>query len=188
MKKHLILCYSKTGNSRFMAEKLKKELSCDLESVRPVFNNTVLVFLFSLLKIPIGTNITAAKIKEYQEIIILGPIWGGLIIAPLRTLLNKCFKLSKPVHFAVTCETSEADKDSKYGYNHVLNSASALGGKLVKTTAAFSTTLIKGYEPKKDMAEKAKITEENYSEELKMRLQHFKKRVAGENVKTEQEP
>lgn len=181
MKKYIILCYSKTGNSRFMAEKLSRELSCDLEIVRPILNYTGLLFLISLLKISIPTNISTKKINEYEEIIIIGPIWGGLLIAPLRTLLKKCFNLSKPIHFAVTCETSEEEKDNKYGYNQVLNSTMELGGQLVKTTAAFSTSLIKGYDGKikKDITVKAKITEENFSVELKERLDDFKNRILG---------
>ena len=181
MKKYIILCYSKTGNSRFIAEKLAKELRCDLELVRPNLNYTGLLFLISLLKIPILTNISTNKIKEYEEIIVIGPIWGGLLIAPLRTLLKKCFKLSKPVHFAVTCESTEEGKDNKYGYNQVLNSTKDLGGQLVKTTAAFSTSLTKGHDRKikKGTTVKAKITEENFGVELKERLDDFKNRILG---------
>jgi len=182
MKKYIIFCYSKTGNSRFIAEKLSGEFSCDLEMVRPILNYTGLLFLISLLKIRIPTNISTKRIKEYQEVIVIGPIWGGLLIAPLRTLLEKCIKLSKPVHFAVTCETSEDDKDTEYGYAHVLKSAMQLGGHVVRTTAAFSTTLIKGYDGKRktDINVKAKINEENFSDELRERLSIFKNRILGE--------
>ena len=181
MKKYLILCYSKTGNSRFIAQKLSAELSCSMEMIHPYFNYTGLLFLISLLKIPIPINISTNKIKQYEEIIVIGPIWGGLLIAPLRTLLKKCFKLSKPVHFAVTCESTEEGKDSKYGYNQVLNSTKDLGGQLVKTTSAFSTSLIKGYDSKikNRFYLKTKITEENFSNELKERLDDFKNRILG---------
>ncbi len=180
-KKYIILCYSKTGNSRFLAEKLSRELSCDLEIVRPILNYTGLLFLITLLKISIPTNISKDKIKEYDEVIIIGPIWGGLLISPLRTILKKCIALSKPIHFAVTCESSEAQKDDKYGYNQVLKSAMQLGGQLVFSTAAFSTSLIKGYDGKitTDSTAKAKITEENFSDELKIKFDDFKNRIFG---------
>ena len=181
MKKYIILCYSKTGNSRFIAEKLSRELSCDMELVSPNLNYTGLLFLISLLKIQIPTNISTNKIKEYEEIIVIGPIWGGLLIAPLRTLLKKCFNQSKPVHFAVTCETSEEEKDSQYGYNQVLKLTKELGGQFVRTTAAFSTSLIKGYDgkSKKNIAIKAKFTDDNFSVELKERLYDFKNKILG---------
>jgi len=181
MKKYIILYYSKTGNSRLIAEKLSRELSCDLGMVQPKLNYTGLLFLISLLKIPIPTNISTNRIKEYEEIIVIGPIWGGLLIAPLRAILKKCFNLSKPVHFAVTCETSEDEKDNKYGYNQVLKSTRELGGHLVRTTAAFSTSLIKGYgrKSKKNITVKTKFTEENFSIELKERLHDFKNKILG---------
>jgi flavodoxin len=179
MKKYIILYYSKTGNSGFMAEKLSRELSCDMEMIRPMLNYTGLLFLISMLKIPIPTNISTKKIEQYQEIIVIGPIWGGLLIAPLRSILKKCFKLSKSVHFAVTCDTSEDDKDYKYGYAQVLQSAVKLGGQLVRTTAAFSTSLIKGHDGKinTDINVKAKFMEENYNDELKKRLHDFKSAI-----------
>ena len=181
MKKHLILFYSKTGNSHFMAKKISSELNCDLERVYPWFNYTGLLFLISLLKVSIPTNISNRLIKEYEEIIIIGPIWGGLLISPMRTLIKKCNRLSKPIHFAVTCETSEEDKDNEYGYNHVLKSAKEMGGEFVKTTAAFSTSLIKGYDGKieTDITVKAKITAENFSDELRERLNSFKNSILG---------
>jgi len=108
-----------------MAKKISSELNCDLERVYPWFNYTGLLILISFLKISIPVNISNNLIKEYEEIIIIGPVWGGLIICPLRTLIKKCDQLSKPIHFAVTCEASEEDKDNEYGKlvnkNNILN-------------------------------------------------------------------
>ena len=164
-----------------MAKKISNELNCDLERVYPWFNYTGLLFLISLLKISIPTNISNRLINEYEEIIIIGPIWGGLLISPLRTLIKKCIRLSKTIHFAVTCETTEEDCDNEYGYNRVLKSTKEMGGELVKTTAAFSTSLIKGYDGKikKDITVKAKITEDNFSDELRERLNSFKNCILG---------
>lgn len=181
MKKHLVLCYSKTGNSHFMAKKISSELNCDLQMVYPWINNTGLLFLISLFKMSIPLNISNKLIQEHEEIIIIGPVWGGLLISPLRTLIKKCNQLSKPIHFAVTCETSEEDKENKYGYNNVLKSAQTVGGEFVKSTAAFSTTLIKGYDGKikTNITVKAKITEGNFSDELRERLNSFKNSILG---------
>ena len=63
----------------------------------------------------------------------------------------------------------------------VLKSVMQLGGQLVVSTAAFSTSLIKGYDGKikTDITVKAKMTEENYSDELKERLNSFKNCILG---------
>jgi len=121
MKKYLVLYYSKTGNSKFFAEKTAQKLGADIEIIKPVVNGTLLLVMFSMLKWGIKTNVSTKKLDEYDEVIIWGPIWAGALIAPLRNVIKKCVKASKNIHFAVTCETSEEDKDRNYGYTNVLN-------------------------------------------------------------------
>ncbi len=175
MKKYLILYYSKTGNSKFIAEKLSNELACNSKKIIPVIDSLAVLFLLSLMKIGIPTNISKKEIEGYGEIIIVGPVWGGLLISPLRNTLKKCIKASKNIHFSVTCETKDEEKDNKYGYAKVLREAKGLGGKFVRTTEAFSTSLVnpdnKAWSPK--LSEKIKITEENFNGLLKSRLSDF---------------
>ncbi len=179
MKKYLVIYYSKTGNSKFLAEKISNELGCDLKKIKPVTESLLLLFLMSLLKINVSTGISREDIEEYDEVIILGPIWGGLLISPLRSMLKICVKAEKPVHFAVSCETSEELKDSKYGYGQVLREAEQLGGKLVRTTGAFSTSLVQNnngsWSPK--LSEKTKITEENFIGIIRSRFNDFINRI-----------
>jgi flavodoxin len=94
MKSYLILFYSKTGNSKFIAGKLSQELVCDSKEITPLFNNLLILYFFSLIRINIPTNISTADIRKYNDIIIIGPIWGGLLISPLRTLIKKSVKTS----------------------------------------------------------------------------------------------
>jgi hypothetical protein len=94
MKSYLILFYSKTGNSKFIAGKLSQELVCDSREITPIFNNVVILYFFSLIRINISTNISTADIRKYNEIIIIGPICGGLLISPLRTVIKKSVKAS----------------------------------------------------------------------------------------------
>lgn len=179
MKTYLLVFYSNTGNSKFIADKLSNELVCDSKEIIPMFKNPIILFLLSLLSINIPTNISKENIRKYDEIIIIGPIWAGLLISPLRTFIKKSIKASKNIHFSVTCETKEEDKNSKYGYIQVLTKASNLGGKFFKNTAAFSTSLAntenKSLTTKLD--EKIKLTEENYSEILKLRVKDFAKKI-----------
>lgn len=176
MTKKLILYYSKTGNSKFIAEKLSKEMPYDIDIIKPWFDSIGFLFLISLLNIPIPVTISKNKLRPYQEIILIGPIWGGLLISPLRSVLKKCLTLTKPVHFAVTCESKESDKDTKYGYNQVLIKVKQMGGDLVKSTTAFSTSLVSDYDGKIeiDIYKKSKITSENFSEALKHKFDEFK--------------
>jgi flavodoxin len=175
MKKYFILYYSKTGNSKFIAEKLSNELLCTSKRIIPVIDNLLVLFLLSVMKISIPTNISRKEMQDFNEIIIVGPVWGGLLISPLRNTLKKCIKASKNIYFAVTCETKDEDRNSKYGYAKVLREAERLSGYSIKATQAFSTALVnknnKAWSPK--LSEKIKITEENFNEIMKSKLNDF---------------
>lgn len=179
MKTYLLVYYSKTGNSKFIADRLSLQLVCDSKEITPMFNNVFILFLLSLLKINIPTNISIEDIRKYDEIIIIGPIWAGLLISPLRTVIFKCIKAFKNISLAVTCETREEDNNSQYGYSQVIKKASDLGGKFIKNTAAFSTSLVnfgnKSWTPK--ISEKIRITEKNYSDILKLRVEDFANKI-----------
>ncbi len=175
MKSYAVLYYSKTGNSKFLAERLAQLLECPCKPILPSVNRLLPLFMLSNLKVKLPIGISQQELAQFDEIVMIGPIWGGLLIAPLRTALKKCIKAAKPIHFAVSCETSDEAKNDKYGYAHVLQEAKMLGGNLVKTTEAFPTTLAKGsdatWHPK--LSEKVKITEENFEGALASRLANF---------------
>lgn len=175
MKNYLVVYYSKTGNSKFLAEKAAQWLSADIMAVRPMVNRLFLLFLLSSFKIHIPINIRPGDLAKYDALLVFGPIWGGLLISPLRTVLHSCIKAGRPIHFALSCETDDAHKDDKYGYGRVLEEAKRLGGKLVKTTAAFPTSLVMEKDAKwsPKLSEKVKITEQNFQGTIRERLKLF---------------
>jgi len=173
MKRYLVLYYSKTGNSRFLAEAAASALDCDIKEISPAIDKIFVLFLFSLLGVTVPTGIKREELTHYKEVIIFGPVWGGRLISPLRSTLKKCVASSKPIHFAVSCETPEGEKDSKYGFAQVLREAEKLGGSFIKTTFAFSMALVKGEKPRNVLAEKAKLTEENFRGAMKSRFDDF---------------
>lgn len=174
MKKYLILFYSKTGNSQFIAEKLAQELGGDTFRLEPVVNSIAALFLLSALNLRVPIHLSKEQISAYDEVIVLGPIWGGQLLAPLRSAIRACQKASRPFHFAVTCESSDEEKDGQYGYNQVLRKAQEVGGTWARTTAAFPTPLVDGYVPPANVTdEKTRITEANYSAALRERVRAF---------------
>ncbi len=178
MKKYLILFYSKTGNSRFIAEKLAQELSGDTLKIEPVVNSIAALFLLSAMNFRVPVHLSKEQISAYDEVIVLGPIWGGQLLAPLRSAIRACQKASRPFHFAVTCESSDEEKDGQYGYNQVLHKIQEVGGIWARTTVAFPLPLVDGYVPLADaMAEKTRITEANYSAALRERVRAFAEKI-----------
>lgn len=179
MKKYLILYYSKTGNSQFLAEKLSEELNGDLKRVTPWMNGILPLLLLSKLKIRIGVDVSEKNLAGYDEIVIVGPIWSGLLVAPLRSLIHQCIRASKVFHFAVSCETSDEESDGKYGYSQVLKEAERLGGRFIKTTEAFSTALVKkeGEARSLNPSKKTKFTDDNFKGSIKSRFDKYLTRI-----------
>ncbi|MBK7971725.1 MAG: flavodoxin family protein [Bacteroidetes bacterium] len=67
MKKYLILYYSKTGNCKFVAEKLSREFTCDIEMINPGINNTGILFLLSLMNISVPVNTSISTIGSMMK-------------------------------------------------------------------------------------------------------------------------
>jgi flavodoxin len=179
MKKRLVLYYSKTGNSRFLATKASELLECEVVEVKSSPGAIALMYLLSSLNFPVRTSIPGRKIDAYEEILLFGPVWGGLLIAPLRSVIRMCRKASKKLHFAVTCETSDEEKDDKYGYRQVLDAARKLGGQLVINTQAFPVTLVQDGAANKTirLEEKTRITADNYPGRMEERLTEFVEQI-----------
>jgi flavodoxin len=175
MKKYLVVYFTNTGNSKFLAEQIATSLHCDIKRITTTIKGVALLYFLSSLKFPIRINIKKQELEDYEEIIILGPIWGGLLIAPLKTMIKKCISQSKSIHFAVSCETREEDKNGKYGYVRVLEAARKLAGPLVKNTEAFSTALVISEEEAKKLKLKDKtlLRADNFKGSIKDRLDQF---------------
>lgn len=163
-----------------MAHKLAQLLDCEVREVVPAVDGIGFLFLLSFLRIGIRTNISAGDLQGAQEVVVLGPVWGGLLVSPLRSVLAQCNKASKRVHVAVTCETREEDKDGGYGFEQALRGARKVCGDLLGATAGFSTVLVTDYVDGAATTEtsgKTRITEANYGDALKGRLRDFADRI-----------
>lgn len=174
-KKFLVLYYSKTGNSRFLAGRIAENLGADLRSLKPPVSGTFLLFLLSRMRVPLGAGIAVKDLEKYDEVVLLGPVWGGIAIAPLRTAIRICIKAGKPLHFAVSCDIGDEEKDSKYGYGPVLKEARRLAGQYLLSEAAFPNTLLEVAEPPKSLktSEKVRIEEANYKGAMEGRVAIF---------------
>ena len=175
MKNYLIAYYSKTGNNRFIAEKIAEALHGDIKEIQPSFNYIGLQYLFSLWKLSTRTNIVKAELSSYDEIIVCGPIWGGLLISPLRKVLMKCIELSKPVHFVTCCGSGDESKDDRYGYSQVLRSAKELSPTCVRSAEAFPVVLVLTPEEAQDsqVVMKTRLSEATYKGAFRERLEGF---------------
>lgn len=92
MEKTLIVYYSRTGNTRKVAEALQKELGCDIEEIQSVKSYAGPIGW--ILAGKEGSKRTNAKIKpavknpaDYDLVILGTPIWAWNISSPVRAYL-----------------------------------------------------------------------------------------------------
>ena len=184
MKNYLVTYYSKTGNNRFIAEKMAEALTCDIKEIKPSFNYIGLQFLLSLFKLSTRTNVLKAELISYDEIIVCGPTWGGLLISPLRKVIKKCLEISKPVHFATCCGSGDDKKYDKYGYERVLTSAQDMSPTLVRTTVAFPVAMVLSKEEAADsqLLMNTRLDERNFQGALRARWESFLESISREDI------
>jgi len=90
----LVFYYSRTGNSKFVAETIAAELGADIEEVIDLKNRQGrLAFLPAGRDAMQGKETHIAQIKrsptDYDLIIIAQPVWAGSPTPAIRTYLNK---------------------------------------------------------------------------------------------------
>jgi flavodoxin len=119
MKKTLIVYYTKTGNNKFVAERMSKLIDSDLEEITPERNNSILLFISSWLKISTSIKSLSSDLNNYEKIILFSPIWFGSLISPIRGFVKKYKDDIKEFVFITVCGGGEEDKDTKFGYEGV---------------------------------------------------------------------
>ncbi|MDH5806384.1 MAG: flavodoxin [Candidatus Methanomethylicaceae archaeon] len=94
--KCLVVFYSRTGNTKKVAEKIAEMLNCDLEEIIDIKNRSGLLgFLRSGFEAVLKKLTIIAKTKynpdDYDLVIIGTPVWAGTISTPIRTymIMNK---------------------------------------------------------------------------------------------------
>lgn len=93
-KKILVVYYSRSGESKKVAEDLARKLHADIEEIRTPETYTGFIgyqrALYHVLfnKLPKIERINK-NLHDYDLIIVGGPMWGGSMCAPVRSFLTK---------------------------------------------------------------------------------------------------
>jgi len=91
--KSLVVYYSRTGNTKLVAEKIAKNLNADLCEILDKKNRSgKLVFLtggYAALREKLTAIEVTKSIDDYEFIIIGSPIWAGKITPAIRTFVSK---------------------------------------------------------------------------------------------------
>lgn len=173
--KTLVAYYSKTGSNRFLAKKIREDLECDIEELKPRVNLLFFTILSSLTKISLGNKKVEKSPADYDRVILVTPIWMGKLIVPAYNFLKKYNKEIKELNFLTCCGGDDDSKDDKFGYNSVFNQVKDIVGTRCKNCDAISVTLAVP-EDKRDDDEavmNARINSESFKGELLERYNLF---------------
>ena len=115
--KKLIVYYSRTGNTKFVAEKIADQLNADLCEVTDKKNRkgrlTFLTGGFASLREKLTEIEVPKPIEDYDFIIVGSPVWAGKITPAIRKFLVTNDFSDKLVALFVTLGGDKAEKTLK---------------------------------------------------------------------------
>ena len=137
MNKTIVAYFSKSGNNRFLAERLAETLQCEVVRIEPANDNFMGIMFSSLFGA--GMRIKKPRLAEenYEKVLLCGPIWAGQLLAPLRTFLKNYCAAIPAVYFATCCGSGDDAKDGKFGYERVFAKVRKVSGERCKACMAF---------------------------------------------------
>lgn len=160
----IVIYYSRKGSNKYLAEKIAGHLSCDIEALRPRMD----VFMFYLMNIHMGIKPLRSKVEEYDHVIMVGPIWMGKFIPPLRSFIKKYSAKINKLIFVTCCGSTYEKKDEKFGHGIVFKEVeSLLNGKCIQCQA-FPIGLVLPEDQKEDTDAfmKTHLNDENFKGEI----------------------
>ncbi len=116
--KTLVICYTRTGNAKFLAETIAAELGADVEEVVDLKNRKGrLAFLSDGRDAMQGRETEIAPAKrtptDYDLMIIGQPVWAGNPTPAIRTYLNKSDLSGKKVALFFSDSSDQAIEKTK---------------------------------------------------------------------------
>lgn len=155
--KSMVAYYSHTGNNRYLANRIARDLGAESVEIRPRAGGHMGLLLSSLTKIGLGIRRMDRAFGDYDSVVLCGPIWMGQLISPLSDFLRRYGRDIRRLHFVCCCGSGETTKDSKFGYNPVFAKVRKLMGGKLASAEAFSIELVTPEEMKGNGAETMKI-------------------------------
>ncbi|MDG6225869.1 MAG: flavodoxin domain-containing protein [Candidatus Thermoplasmatota archaeon] len=182
----LVVYYSHTGNNRYLAQRIARDLGADIEPIRPRLDVFFFLIFSSLLIVTFGIKRLEHDVGSYDKVVLVGPIWMGNLITPLRSFVKRYRKDIKKLYFVTSCGGGEDQKDEKFGYKGVFRKVEKYYGKPPAYCEAFPIKLLVPEDMQKDddAMMKARLTEETFKGPIVDRYDAFISRISGGSHKT----
>jgi flavodoxin len=169
--KTIVIYYSRKGSNKYLADRISKSLSCEIEEIKPRLN----AFLLFLMNIHLGIRSLKHNIKDYDRVILCGPIWMGKLIPPLRSFIKRYLRQINKLVFVTCCGSTYAKKDEKFGHGLVFNEVESILGDKCILCQAFPIGLVLPDDKKEDTDAfmKTHLNDENFNSEIQERFESF---------------
>ncbi|MCB2214385.1 hypothetical protein KQH50_03200 [bacterium] len=129
MAKFGVVYYTRTNNSKRVAEKISNRLSCDLIQITDPINwkgfiGYIKAGFYSMTNRHVDIEVHG-DLDDFDEIIVVGPLWAGGIAPALRTFFANVPR--EKVHLVVT--SIDTPVEDRAGYLSVHDVRSKLGNE-----------------------------------------------------------
>jgi flavodoxin len=173
--KTIVVYYSRKGSNEYLARKISARLGSDIERIRPRIN------AFSLILMNLNPGIRSLKhrIDVYDRVILVGPIFVGRFIFPLKSFVKRYRAQIKDLVFVTCCGSTYKGKDEKFGHGLVFNQVQGMLDGRLSLTQAFPVGLIlpEDQQDDADAFMKAHLNESTFKGEIADRFEEFIQKV-----------
>ncbi|KAA3624617.1 MAG: hypothetical protein DWQ02_22875 [Bacteroidetes bacterium] len=175
MEKSIVIYYSNTGSNKYLADKIANSLNCPMEAIRPRVKNFGLMLMGGWTKISLGNHPIKSDLTQFDRVILVGPIWTGQLISPLRNFLKKYKQQINELHFATCCGSYDEIKDDKFGYGRVFDKIKALVGDANIHCEAFPIVMVLPEDKREDseLVMATRLNDENFTGAIEERFENF---------------
>jgi len=169
--KNIVIYYSRKGNNNYLARKIANDLNCDIEAIRPNVDWP----LFYWLNLNLGIRKTRSDISNYDRVLLVGPIFMGRFIVPLKAFCKKYKANINKLVFVTCCGSSYEKKDEKFGHGLVFNEVQGLMKEKCEHCEAFPILLVVPEDKREDgeLIMKTRLLDDNFVGEIKERYDRF---------------
>jgi flavodoxin len=180
----LVVYYSHTGNNRYLAEQVAHSLKADCEQIRPRPGAFLFLIMLSFLNIGARPAPLTRTVEEYDQVILVGPIWMGRLVSPLRGFLMRYRKRIKQLYFITCCGSTDAARNDTFGYATVFPKIAAILGERCVQCEALPIALVLPEDKSKDNQAimNTRLSDENFSGMARERFNRFVESVIGSTV------
>lgn len=169
--KNIVVYYSRKGSNAYLANKIAGELNCPLEAIRPRLN----AFSLILMNVNPGIRKIKSNISEYDRVILVGPIFMGRFIPPLKSFVKRYAEQIRDLVFITCCGSTYEKKDEKFGHGLVFEKIrSMVDGKLSLTQALpVGLVLPEDQREDPDAFMKVHLSDETFKGDIKEHYNNF---------------